>query len=52
LGYFEKNQFRMRYSLFRNQGLFIGSGVVEAGCKTIVGQRAKQVSVRPGTSYT
>jgi hypothetical protein len=42
----------MRYSLFRNQGLFIGSGVVEAGCKTIVGQRAKQVSVRPGTSYT
>jgi hypothetical protein len=42
LGYFEKNQLRMRYSLFRNQGLFIGSGMVEAGCKTVVGQRAKQ----------
>jgi hypothetical protein len=42
LGYFEKNQLRMRYRLFRNQGLFIGSGVVEAGCKTVVGQRAKQ----------
>lgn len=42
LGYFEKNQLRMRYSLFRTQGLFIGSGVVEAGCKTVVGQRAKQ----------
>jgi hypothetical protein len=32
----------MRDRLFRNQGLFIGSGVVEAGCKTVVGQRAKQ----------
>jgi hypothetical protein len=42
LGYFEKNQLRMRYSLFRTLGLFIGSGVVEAGCKTVVGQRAKQ----------
>lgn len=42
LGYFEKNQRRMRYSQFRRQGLFIGSGVVEAGCKTVVGQRAKQ----------
>ena len=42
LGYFEKNRHRMRYSQFRSQGLFIGSGVVEAGCKTVVGQRAKQ----------
>lgn len=42
LGYFEKNQTRMRYGEFRRQGLFIGSGVVEAGCKTVVGQRAKQ----------
>ena len=42
LGYFEKNQARMRYGEFRDQGLFIGSGVVEAGCKTVVGQRAKQ----------
>ena len=42
LGYFEKNRPRMRYGEFRRQGLFIGSGVVEAGCKTVVGQRAKQ----------
>lgn len=42
LGYFERNRQRMRYAEFRQQGLFIGSGVVEAGCKTVVGQRAKQ----------
>jgi len=42
LGYFQKNMNRMRYGEFRRQGLFIGSGVVEAGCKTVVGQRAKQ----------
>lgn len=42
LGYFERNRTRMRYGEFRQQGLFIGSGVVEAGCKTVVGQRAKQ----------
>ena len=40
--YFQKNQTRMRYVAFREQGLFIGSGVVEAGCKTTVGQRVKQ----------
>jgi len=40
--YFEKNQQRMNYGAFRHQGLFIGSGVVEAGCKSIIGQRLKQ----------
>lgn len=39
--YFEKNAQRMRYADFRAQGLFIGSGVVEAGCKSIVGGRCK-----------
>ena len=39
--YFENNQERMRYAEFRKQGLFIGSGVVEAGCKNVVG-RLKQ----------
>ena len=33
---------RMRYNTFREQGLFVGSGVVEAGCKTVIGQRLKQ----------
>jgi hypothetical protein len=39
--YFESNKERMRYPKFRNQGLFIGSGVIEAGCKTVLG-RLKQ----------
>ena len=42
LGYFENNASRMRYRWFRQCGLFTGSGVVEASCKTIVGQRLKQ----------
>ncbi len=40
--YFEKNAEHMRYADFRAQGLFVGSGVVEAGCKTLIGQRLKQ----------
>jgi hypothetical protein len=40
--YLEKNKERMRYGEFRAQGLFVGSGVVEAGCKTLIGQRLKQ----------
>lgn len=39
--YFERNGQRMRYPNFRAQGLFIGSGVVEAGCKTVIGRRLK-----------
>ena len=31
----------MRYHWFRSRGLFTGSGVVEASCKTVVGQRLK-----------
>jgi hypothetical protein len=45
-GYFETNAARMRYARFRRQGLFVGSGVVEAGCKTIVGLRLKQSGMR------
>jgi hypothetical protein len=40
--YLEKNADYMRYAQFRAQGLFVGSGVVEAGCKTLIGQRLKQ----------
>ncbi len=36
----------MRYADFRKEGLFVGSGVVEAGCKIIVGQRLKQSGMR------
>lgn len=39
--YFEKNAERMRYPEFRRQHLFVGSGVIEAGCKTLIGSRLK-----------
>ena len=42
LGYFLANAPRMRYHWFRSRGLFVGSGVVEASCKTVIGQRLKQ----------
>jgi hypothetical protein len=42
LGYFENNAPRMRYRWFRQCGLFAGSGVAEASCKTVIGQRLKQ----------
>lgn len=40
--YFERNAQRMRYPKFRRQHLFVGSGVIEAGCKTVIGSRLKQ----------
>lgn len=40
--YFEKNADRMRYPEFRRQHLFVGSGVIEAGCKTVIGSHLKQ----------
>jgi hypothetical protein len=41
-GYFETNTERMRYPKFRSQHLFVGTGVIEAGCKTLIGSRCKQ----------
>ena len=40
--YFETNTHRMQYPEFREKGFFVGSGVIEAGCKSIVGVRLKQ----------
>jgi hypothetical protein len=40
--YSERNSERMRYPKFRRQHLFVGSGVIEAGCKTVIGSRLKQ----------
>ena len=40
--YFRKNAMRMRYPKFRRLHLFVGSGVIEAGCKTVIGKRLKQ----------
>jgi len=41
LAYFDTNAHRMRYAHFRSLGMFVGSGVVEAGCKAVIGQRLK-----------
>ena|SRR5437867_7484638 len=40
--YFERNAERMRYPQFRRQHLFVGSGVIEAGCKTVIASRFKR----------
>ena len=40
--YFRRNALRMRYPKFRRQHLFVGTGVIEAGCKTVIGSRCKQ----------
>jgi len=42
LGYFEKNAPHMRYAEYRKKKFFVGSGVVEAGCRTVIGERLKQ----------
>jgi len=42
VNYFRNNAERMRYADFRKRAMFVGSGVVEAGCKTVVGQRLKR----------
>jgi hypothetical protein len=42
IGYFEHNIHRMRYARYRRLGMFTGSGHIEAACKQIVVQRAKQ----------
>jgi len=46
LHYFENNAFQMRYAEFRQLKLFVGSGVVEAGCRTVIGERLKQSGMR------
>ncbi len=40
--YFENNAQRMNYARLRSRGLFVGSGVVEAGCRTVIAQRLKR----------
>ncbi len=39
---FERNAEPMRPRSLREQGLFVGSGVVEAGCKSMIGARLKR----------
>jgi hypothetical protein len=42
INYFIERKEQMRYAAFRAEGLFVGSGVIEAGCKTLIGKRLKQ----------
>jgi len=48
IDYFVERKEQMRYAEFRRQGLFVGSGVIEAGCKSVIGVRLK----RPGMFWT
>lgn len=45
LTYFTNNQHRMRYAQAKKKNLPIGSGIVEAACKTLVGQRLKRAGM-------
>jgi hypothetical protein len=42
IAYFEHHQDKMSYKTYRQQGLFYGSGVIEGGCKSVIGQRLKE----------
>jgi hypothetical protein len=42
IAYLIKNKDRMKYDKYRAEHLFIGSGVIEAGCKHLIGHRLKQ----------
>jgi len=42
MSYFKENAKRMQYKYFKSQGFFVGSGVIEAGCKNVIGKRLKQ----------
>lgn len=44
--YFRSNQHRLRYPVFRAQGMHLGSGITEAACKTVVSTRAKRAGMR------
>jgi len=45
LGYVTTNRERLRYPDFRAQGLCTSTGVVEAGCKSVVGTRLKRAGM-------
>ncbi len=44
--YFRKHRRRLRYPLFRQRGMMIGSGPVEAACKIVIGARLKGAGMR------
>lgn len=46
LAYFRRHRRRLDYPRYREEGLLIGSGPVEAACKSVVGQRLKGTGMR------
>lgn len=42
IAYLTRNKEHMRYAEYRKAGLFVGSGVVEAGCGSVIGLRLKR----------
>lgn len=46
IGYVTTNRRRMHYPEFRAMGLCVSSGVVEAGCRVVVGTRLKRAGMR------
>lgn len=46
LNYFRQNEQRMRYAEYRHHGLFVGSGVIEGGCKQVIAQRFKKSGMK------
>jgi len=54
IGYIQNNHSRMLYGTYRALGFFYGSGVVEAGCKTVIGGRCKGSGMlwsQPGATH-
>ena len=47
-GYFANQEHRMDYPAYVAKGWQIGSGPVESGCKTVIGQRMKGGGMRWG----
>jgi len=43
--YVDGNRARMDYAVFRRAGLCTSTGVVEAGCKTVIGVRCKRAGM-------
>lgn len=46
IGYYENNKDKMRYSIYKRKGYFIGSGVVESSCKHLIAERLKGSGMR------
>ena len=45
LSYLTTHRDRMRYAEYRARGIQIGSGVIESGCKHVLGARLKQAGM-------